>query len=557
MSEKNSKFSFETICDFISHFAGSMNDYLYVLDLKTDEYFGSPRLTERFLVDSNHTLCATDMFRKLVYPDDYEMLREDLAQMASGAQTEHDIQYRWLGKEREIIWIRCKGRMIPDENGQLRYMLGCVNEIGKKPVADNLSGFLECFAIEEEIEERCQEWEKGYILRIGIDDFKDINERMGPEYGDYVLRGVAECITNSLYPGQNAYRVPTDEFIILDFTSGDERDAIGLYRRIRWAVDDLVAKNRYEAVYTISGGIATSSLVKEPDYETLMKVSQFALNEAKKNGKNQAYVFQERDYLHFLRTRDIRCALRQSVENDFDNFHLYFQPIMHADTGVLYAAESLLRFTMPDGEMVSPVEFVPILEETGLIIPVGKWILKTAVDMCKDVRQFIPDFRVSVNLSYIQILKSSVADEICSIVDDSGMAPESMIMELTESGYLEDSPAVKRVWSHLKNYGVSIALDDFGTGYSNLQSIGNLTPNVVKLDRGFTLKALKNDYENQVMRYVIEMVHSLDLKICVEGIETQEELDKIRLLSPDFIQGYFYGKPCSIVEFFRDFVHAE
>jgi EAL domain-containing protein (putative c-di-GMP-specific phosphodiesterase class I) len=141
-------------------------------------------------------------------------------------------------------------------------------------------------------------------------------------------------------------------------------------------------------------------------------------------------------------------------------------------------------------------------------------------------------------------------------VDDSGMSPESMIMELTESGYLEDSPAVKRVWSHLKNYGVSIALDDFGTGYSNLQSIGNLTPNVVKLDRGFTLKALKNDYENQVMRYVIEMVHSLDLKICVEGIETQEELDRIRLLSPDYIQGYYYGKPCSMEEFLRNFVHA-
>jgi EAL domain-containing protein (putative c-di-GMP-specific phosphodiesterase class I) len=229
---------------------------------------------------------------------------------------------------------------------------------------------------------------------------------------------------------------------------------------------------------------------------------------------------------------------------------------MYADTGELYAAESLLRFTMPDGQMVSPVEFIPILEDTGLIIPVGKWILKKAIEMCKTVRQVYPEFRVSVNLSYIQILKSSITDEIYQQVDESGLDPESMIMELTESGHLENTPAVKRVWTHLKDYGVSIALDDFGTGYSNLQSIGNLTPNVVKLDRGFTVKALKNEYENLVMRYVIEMAHSLQLKICVEGIETQEELDRVRLLAPDYIQGYYYGKPCCKEEFLQKFVYV-
>jgi diguanylate cyclase (GGDEF)-like protein len=406
------------------------------------------------------------------------------------------------------------------------------------------------------IAEYCSQWENGYILRIGIDDFKDINERMGMEYGDYVLRGIASCISSSLLPGQNAYRVPSDEFMILDFINGNEEDALSLYHRIRREVDNFVAKNRYEAVYTISGGIVTCSSIANPDYQEIMKISQFALSEAKKRGKNQAYVFRNEDYDGFLRARDIRRALRKSVENDYADFQLFFQPIMYADTGELYAAESLLRFTMPDGQMVSPVEFIPILEDTGLIIPVGKWILKKAIEMCKTVRQVYPNFRVSVNLSYIQILKSSITDEIYQQVDESGLDPESMIMELTESGHLENTPAVKRVWTHLKDYGVSIALDDFGTGYSNLQSIGNLTPNVVKLDRGFTVKALKNEYENLVMRYVIEMAHSLQLKICVEGIETQEELDRVRLLAPDYIQGYYYGKPCCKEEFLQKFVYV-
>jgi diguanylate cyclase (GGDEF)-like protein len=556
MAENECTYNFETICEFISHFAVSMNDYLYVMDMSKDEYFISAKAKERFLMEDNHLTNATEMFRALVYPEDLDMLMADVNAMAEGRKTEHNIQYRWLGKNREIIWINCRGRVIPDKNGQMRYLVGCVNEIGKKPLADNLSGFLESSAIEDVIDEYCSQWENGYILRIGIDDFKDINERMGMEYGDYVLHGIAECVSNSLYPGQSAYRVPSDEFMILDFINGNERDALSLYHRIRKAVDDFVACNHYEAVYTISGGIVTCSSIANPSYQEIMKISQFALSEAKKRGKNQAYVFQPEDYEGFLRARDVRRALRKSVENEYAGFQLFFQPIMFADSGKLYAAESLLRFTMPDGEMVSPVEFVPILEDTGLIIPVGKWILSKAIEMCKTVRQVIPQFRVSVNLSYIQILKSPITDEIYEQVDESGLAPESMIMELTESGYLENTPAVKRVWTHLKDYGVYIALDDFGTGYSNLQSIGNLTPHVVKLDRGFTVKALKNEYENQVMRYVIDMAHSLQLKICVEGIETQEELDRVRLLSPDYIQGFYYGKPCCKEDFLKQFVYV-
>ena len=129
-----------------------------------------------------------------------------------------------------------------------------------------------------------------------------------------------------------------------------------------------------------------------------------------------------------------------------------------------------------------------------------------------------------------------------------------MIIELTESGHLENTPSVRKVWEHLKEYGVSIAMDDFGTSYSNLQSIGNPTHHVVKLDRGLTGKALNNDYENRIMHHVVEMVHSLNLRICVEGIETEEELSKIKLLSPDYIQGFYYGKPCNKADFMKSFV---
>lgn len=547
---------FLQIVDFIRKFSPCMDDYPYVMDVRKDTYYISEKALERFALASNFFDQAAEAHRKFVHADDIEMLLEDVGRMASGAQREHDIQYRWIGKNGEAIWINCRGHIIDGEDGKPLYMVGCVNEIGRKPIADNNSGLLESSAMADEIEQCCKNWVNGYILRVGIDDFRGINERFGMDYGDYILKSVGECVQNALKPGQIAYRVPADEFIILDFVYGKREDGRELYRKIRSGIDELIENNHYEAVFTISGGVLTNESVENPSYQDVMKTSQFALTEAKSRGKNQVYVFDRADYESFLRKREIRRFMRKSIADDFEGFELYFQPIVNVHTGKLYAAESLLRYTFPNGERISPVDFIPILEDTGLIIPVGKWVLKRAIEMCKEVRKSIPEFRVSVNLSYVQILKSPITDEIYYQMEESGLEPESMIMELTESGYLENTPTVRKVWEHLKEFGVSIAMDDFGTGYSNLQSIGNLTPNVVKLDRGFTLKALNNDYENRVMSYVIEMVHSLNLKICVEGIETEDELMQIKQLSPDYIQGYYYGKPCNKEEFLTKFVNC-
>ena len=553
---EESKKVFEQICDFIQKFSPCMDDYPYVMDVREDVYYISEKVLDRFCMESNFFGNAAEMHRTFVYEDDIEPLIEDIGRMVRGEQEEHNIQYRWLGKNKEPIWINCRGRILNGRDGKPQFMVGCVNEIGRRPVADNVSGMLESSAMADVIEKCCKNWENGFMLRIGIDDFKEINERFGMEYGDFVLKGVGECVKKALRSGQIAYRVPSDEFMILDFEYGKEEDALELYRKIRSGIDRFIEENHYEAVYTISGGVLTNESLENPTYQEVMKSSQFALSEAKSRGKNQLYVFSREDYTKFLRRRNIRRSMRKSIADDFDGFELFFQPIVNENTGKLYAAESLLRFNFPDGERVSPVEFIPILEETGLIIPVGKWVLGKAIEMCKTVRMVIPDFRVSVNLSYVQILKSPIADEIYAQVDASGLSPDSMIFELTESGHLENTPSVRKVWEHLKEYGVSIAMDDFGTSYSNLQSIGNLTPNVVKLDRGFTVKALNNEYENRVMRHVIDMVHSLNLKICVEGIETEDELARIKRLSPDYIQGFYYGKPCCKTDFMESFVNA-
>lgn len=205
-------------------------------------------------------------------------------------------------------------------------------------------------------------------------------------------------------------------------------------------------------------------------------------------------------------------------------------------------------------ERISPVEFIPLLEETGLIIPAGKWMLHQAISTCSRWQKYIPNFRININLSYVQVMKSRVLTEILTALRLYGLEPSAVGIELTESGYLDTNTHFQKLWDGLKKNGVLVILDDFGTGYSNLHCLGDLRPNYIKIDRSFTLKALNNQYEHDLMTQIITMTHKLDLTICVEGIETEDEFAKISELDPDYIQGFLFGKPQPAEEFYENLI---
>ena len=198
----------------------------------------------------------------------------------------------------------------------------------------------------------------------------------------------------------------------------------------------------------------------------------------------------------------------------------------------------LLRFNSEETGFISPVEFIPLLEESGLIIPVGRWVLEQAMIACSEIQKFIPEFKVSVNLSYIQVLKSDVLSDILYYMDKYHLQRGSLLIELTESGFLESDDNFIKFCEGLKEHGIPLALDDFGTGYSSLNM----------------LKMMKNEYEYNLLRHMSDMTHSIDLNFCIEGIETKEELDKICGIDPDYIQGYYFGKPSPFHQFMDDFI---
>jgi diguanylate cyclase (GGDEF)-like protein len=530
-----------------------MDDYIYIYDLSHDYYYISPSALERFKLPSNEFHDVVAAHGIFAHPDDFAGVQEDLNELTSGRKDFHNMLYRWISINDEPVWINCRGKIIIDSEGN-KCLIGCINEVGKQQKADYVSGLLGISALEALFNKTAAVFDKGYILRLGLDDFKEINEKLGIEYGNRILKKTAECIKGCLCRGQQLYKGVADEYIIIDLSGNDIEFATDQYRNIRNIVDQLVVENHYEAVFTISGGILMSNACKSKSFSEAMKYSEFALNEAKRQGKNRCFVFNDIDYEKFLKRRRIMQLLRKAVNNDFEGFEAYLQPLINADTNELYGAEALMRFHTEEFGMVSPGEFIPILEETGLIVPVGKWMLCKALELCSQIHQYLPDFKISINISYIQVLKSNIITEILSAVADYDVLPSTVIIELTESGLVAPDSRISKLCSRMKESGIHLALDDFGTGYSNFHYFNDLQPDIIKIDRTFTVKAIENEYEFNLLSLMTNMAHSMNMRVCVEGIETVDELNKMKALAPDYCQGYYFGKPCPYEEFIENFV---
>ena len=572
-------FSREQMEYIVELFNPCMDDYLYVFDLQKDCYKISKHATERFLLPGDNFDDAAKAHHTFVYSEDQSRLDDEFRRIMSGEIVFHNMHYRWLDRAGKPVWINCRGRVLNDADGKPHFLVGCINEIGQKQKADNVSGLLGESSLSAYVEQFEDGLPDGFFLRIGIDDFRDINGDFGMEYGDYILKSTADCIAENIKPSQRLYRILADEFMVVDFSGGDMEAATELYKNIRKSLDTFIEENGYKSVFTISAG-AVDTAKTSGTYENIMKLSEYALNTAKDQGKNRCYIYMQEDYDVFLRKKQITRQLHHAVNHGFEGFETYYQPIVDTKTRRLVGAEALMRFSMPerceDGETkkeavcvgedghdadekvhwerISPVEFIPLLEETGLIIPAGKWMLHQAISTCSRWQKYIPNFRININLSYVQVMKSRVLTEILTALRLYGLEPSAVGIELTESGYLDTNTHFQKLWDGLKTNGVLVILDDFGTGYSNLHCLGDLRPNYIKIDRSFTLKALNNQYEHDLMTQIITMTHKLDLTICVEGIETEDEFAKISELDPDYIQGFLFGKPQPAEEFYENLI---
>lgn len=535
--------------------APCMDDYLYIIDLQNDTLRTSQSAAERFMLPDKFVNNAIAHLRKLVYERDRKLFENHKRKIYDGNEKRYNLLCRLMNSKNLPVWINCRGEVFNDEAGKPRYIIGCMNETGTTQRADNISGLLGEKEMASYLYSQPKEKLSGYFIQIGIDDFGTINNVQGQIYGNYILKRVAECIAECLSSGQRIYHLVADQYMLVDMLSKSQDDVVQLFNRIGEKIDEFIVDENYKSIFSVSAGVTDISTLAE-GAEECRKKSDFSLKCAKKRGRGSIYFFEDEDYKASLRKNTILSALRSATVNDFEGFEVYYQPILDSNGDRIIGAEALLRFFMHSDdavEMVSPVEFIPLLEESRLIIPVGEFVLDEAAKMCREMQQYIADFRVNINVSYIQIMRVKMANKILTAIKANHLRPESVCIEMTESGFMDMTPCFCRFRKRLEENKIQFIIDDFGTGYSNLRYISEMNPDYVKIDKDFTARAMSNEKDYELFRKIIEMVHSVNVKICIEGIEKEEWACAMKEIHVDYMQGYLYGRPCEKGVFLKEY----
>ena len=307
----------------------------------------------------------------------------------------------------------------------------------------------------------------------------------------------------------------------------------------------------------MSGGAVDFENVTGQKNGKLYQYAEYALDRAKQAGKNELEFFNEADYAKEIDAIALLEELEESVKNDCQGFSLVYQPQIKGGSYRLFGAEALLRYESPTRGRVMPMEFVPLLEESGLICEVGMWVLRTALSQCKAWQERLPDFHVSVNVSYVQLAQPDIMEQVLKTLEESGLGGDALTLEITESMQLDNLSYYNKVFEAWKKAGIEISLDDFGTGYSNFEYLKYLKVDEIKIDRCFVTGIQNSSYNYRLLCNMLDFAAGAQARVCCEGVEEREELQVLEELKPDLLQGYLFSKPCDVKQFEQVFFERE
>jgi diguanylate cyclase (GGDEF)-like protein len=389
------------------------------------------------------------------------------------------------------------------------------------------------------------------VVFLDIDHFKFVNDSLGHNTGDKLLQKVAERLSTAVRDGDTVARLGGDEFIlILNDQTGQEV----IYRamqRIISKVSEPIEIDGQELLVTASAGI---SLYPQdgPDVETLLKNADAAMYRAKDKGRNNFQFYTVEMNRQVNERLKMESSLRRALERN--EFELYYQPRIHVENGALVGCEALLRWQHPELGLTLPERFIGLAEETGLIVPIGEWVVNAA---CAQARAWqdagAAPITVSVNLSMRQFRQEALAGSVDDALRRSGLDPRCLEMELTESLVMQDTEAAIRVLERLREIGVDLSVDDFGTGHSSLAYLTRLPISALKIDQSFVqaIKGTGKSDEGIVAQAIVSLAHNLNLKVVGEGVETAAQFDFLKTHACDEVQGYYFAKPMPASEFER------
>ena len=379
------------------------------------------------------------------------------------------------------------------------------------------------------------------VMFIDMDRFKVVNDSLGHGAGDRLLQDSAKRLAECLRESDTVARLGGDEFVVMIENFTAPKDAIAVAQKVLASLSRPFFVDGQEFLMSASIGISTFP-DDGKDAETLLKNADIAMYRAKDQGRNNYQFYSAQMNKHTFERLAMESSLRRAVERN--EFLLHYQPKLDLRTGAISGVEALVRWQHPDWGMVSPAQFIPLAEETGLIVQIGEWVLKAACEQNKRWRdQGIPPLRVAVNLSARQFAQKTLLSDIAKIIAQSGLTPESLELEITESLVMTNPEHATETLHKLKAMGISLSIDDFGTGYSSLAYLKRFPIDCVKIDRSF-IKDIPTEADDMaITKGVIALGHSLRLKVVAEGVETVEQQDFLRSNDCDEMQGYLFSKP--------------
>nr|WP_283164327.1 GGDEF domain-containing phosphodiesterase [Shewanella corallii] len=501
-----------------------------------------------------------------VHPDDKERVLEELNQFIDGTIPEFENVHRLRHKDGHYVWVLDRAMQVSwDMRGNPTRIIGSHTDVSEnirneEAIAfqanhDALTHLANRSAVMDTLEQHLQQADEhtrtAALFVLDLDNFKTINEALGHQAGDRLLVQVANRLSGYFANNALVARLGGDEFAVLAYGVGQDADtatnrALALGGGIRRLMSRPFMLDSQPM--TISASVGICLVDSRPDSpEDLLKWADIAMYQAKQEGRNHCCVYNEAMEHNAMDSLWLHNELRYAIERN--QFCLVFQPIMDA-RGEVVSAETLLRWYHPERGFISPAEFIPVAENSGVILDIGNWVLEEVCRFVVRMRSSGQDVpAIAVNVSARQFNQSGFAPQLFDLLERTQVASSAMELEVTEYALLNNVDAISERMAALKEHGLHIAIDDFGTGYSSLSYLQSLPLSRLKVDASFVQKIGEDSASDAIVKAVVDMGHSLGLEVVAEGVETKEQLRYLQQLGCDYFQGYLFSKPLAEGDF--------
>lgn len=537
-----------------------INDGIWDWNLTTNETFYSSRWKTILGYQDHEIGNHIDDWLKRIHPQDVERVKLNLMLHVRGQTPHFHQEFRIQHRNGSYRWVLARGLVLRDVHGNATRVAGSLTDLTEHRLAeaqllhdalhDSLTGLANRTLLFDRIEQATRHGRrrpdyKFAILFIDIDRFKVINDSLGHSCGDMILIELANRLTRIVRPDDTVARIGGDEFVILLDDIRDNNDALGVCDRIHYELRKPFMVKDQPITLRVSIGVALRSLHIEKA-ENYLRNADIAMYRAKLAGGNRYQVFSEEMYLMARDRLSLEVELRHAIERD--EFTLFYQPIYRLSDNRLYGFEALIRWEHPTQGLLLPERFISLAEETGLILPIGDWVIWRA---CRDLQHWHEQFpqcqvSVNVNLSNRQLTHPALAEQVLAALEQTQIPPHCLHLEMTESVGIDQPDQVRNMLLELKAQGIKLSLDDFGMGYSSLCYLTHLPIDMLKVDRSFVKLITATERKHLVIDAIVSLAKGLELEVIAEGVEHPYQVTRLRELGCDYAQGYYFSQPLSI-----------